>query len=417
MKRILILFLVITGVVIYGADKESICNYKKDNKKITIVTNMFEEVMAEKIPDFYQLNFGSFGKENIIIFDKNILILFDKGVPVILSDKNIKIENLYDKIKNEYKIEIDKITSEIGEESFIKDINRDILLVINCDYDGFLSSEITDLSTKKKFTVDIELKNVIKKDNFIYAISEKGTIITVDEKNDKIKYYSILLEKNSIVDVLNKENTFYVTSEKGVFCSISKYGNIKILSQPDENIRYTNIADIGNDIFTGVNYFDGGNYLIGSELAVYNTKSRMQKRVKINKFKGIIRVENLINKLLIIGNQIENYEGGSYSEDGGVAVYDNNKIFYFEETLGKRVNYIGDSKIEVMDNGEEGENIKVVTYKIDLINMKLVLLKIENINFEKSLEKKEYKNKKEILHKMVLKKCIVEYQRYCSETD
>lgn len=41
-----------------------------------------------------------------------------------------------------------------------------------------------------------------------------------------------------------------------------------------------------------------------------------------------------------------------------------------------------------MDNGEEGENIKVVTYKIDLINMKLVLLKIENINFEKSLEKK-----------------------------
>lgn len=72
----------------------------------------------------------------------------------------------------------------------------------------------------------------------------------------------------------------------------------------------------------------------------------MQKRVKINKFKGIIRVENLINKLLIIGNQIENYEGGSYSEDGGVAVYDNNKIFYFKETLGKRVNYIGDSKLK-----------------------------------------------------------------------
>ena len=334
------------------------------------------------------LNFGLKTKE-IFMYNGEIGIKYENEELRIIKDKKyIEIVKAKDKKK------------------LLENSDSSSVIIMGSNYSGDSYTVVVDMKNEKNLVIESAIADINGDDKNIFLTKLNGGFIRVNNKDKRVENCYILPNRDNIRGVIEDVDRVYISSTDGAFYYIDKItGEINIIDEIDENIKYTNMIKIENKIYLGKRKRYINKIKYENEIILFDTNTGEIKKINLYSDFGLIELRKIGERIFVIGNGVNHNEIGEGEYIGGVGIIEGEKIKLFSELDKKRVTVKIDKsgkelfKTEEMEDGYYKSNL--YKYENDeMTGYEFFDRKIKPEDLDENFDFKLTENENEILNKI-----------------
>lgn len=334
------------------------------------------------------LNFGLKTKE-IFMYNGEIGIKYENEELRIIKDKKyIEIVKAKDKKK------------------LLENSDSSSVIIMGSNYSGDSYTVVVDMKNEKNLVIESAIADINGDDKNIFLTKLNGGFIRVNNKDKRVENCYILPNRDNIRGVIEDVDRVYISSTDGAFYYIDKItGEINIIDEIDENIKYTNMIKIENKIYLGKRKRYINKIKYENEIILFDTNTGEIKKINLYSDFGLIELRKIGERIFVIGNGVNHNEIGEGEYIGGVGIIEGEKIKLFSELDKKRVTVKIDKsgkelfKTEEMEDGYYKSNL--YKYENDeMTGYEFFDRKIKQEDLDENFDFKLTENENEILNKI-----------------
>ena len=334
------------------------------------------------------LNFGLKTKE-IFMYNGEIGIKYENEELRIIKDKKyIEIVKAKDKKK------------------LLENSDSSSVIIMGSNYSGDSYTVVVDMKNEKNLVIESAIADINGDDKNIFLTKLNGGFIRVNNKDKRVENCYILPNRDNIRGVIEDVDRVYISSTDGAFYYIDKItGEINIIDEIDENIKYTNMIKIENKIYLGKRKRYINKIKYENEIILFDTNTGEIKKINLYSDFGLIELRKIGERIFVIGNGVNHNEIGEGEYIGGVGIIEGEKIKLFSELDKKRVTVKIDKsgkelfKTEEMEDGYYKSNL--YKYENDeMTGYEFFDRKIKPEDLDENFDFRLTENENEILNKI-----------------
>ena len=316
----------------------------------------------------------------------------------------IKYENEELRIINDRKkIEIVKAKDK---KKLLENSDSSSVILMGANYSGDSYTVVVDMKNEKNLVIESAIADINGDDKNIFLTKLNGGFIRVNNKDKRVENCYILPNRDNIRGVIEDVDRVYISSTDGAFYYIDKItGEINIIDEIDENIKYTNMIKIENKIYLGKRKRYINKIKYENEIILFDTNTGEIKKINLYSDFGLIELRKIGERIFVIGNGVNHNEIGEGEYIGGVGIIEGEKIKLFSELDKKRVTVKIDKsgkelfKTEEMEDGYYKSNL--YKYENDeMTGYEFFDRKIKPEDLDENFDFRLTENENEILNKI-----------------